>query len=171
MSNSYVTQDTPIYTATGRPLDALPQRVGDSNSGSGLATGIMVCGVFVVVAIMAATFYSPTDMSSAVVNSPDNSVVESDGTAVPTPAEATPAIEDPITPAPAAATAAPAEDAATAAPAADSQTAAPAADAQPAAPAADTQTTAPAATADPAATPAPVAPATGAAAPATQPQP
>lgn len=101
MSDQYAPQEMPIYRSSAAPysipvLAELPIPTLTRSSGSGLGTGLMVCGVFVVVAVLAAVFYSPGYVSAPTVNSPANSVVQSNGAATP---EATPAIDPTVVPA------------------------------------------------------------------------
>lgn len=139
MSDLYASDGSPAFPSQGYQSTAAqsaPYRsglaqaptpgAGYTQGGSGLGTGLMVCSVFGVLAVLAAVFYSPAEISTPAASAPVENVVESDGSTVPVPAEATPDIADPVTP-----------DAAVADPAVDQ----PAAD-QPVTPAA----TAPAAT-------------------------
>lgn len=94
MSDPYARKDPTGYgTGTPQPdaplrTDLPPVNTGRA-SGSGLGTGLMVGGVFVVVAILAFAFYSPGDDVAPVVTEPENAI-QSDGTAVPVTPEATP---------------------------------------------------------------------------------
>jgi hypothetical protein len=84
---------------TDRPVNpALLAR--PPSDGSGLGTGLLVVCVFAVVAVLALALYSPRDAAPAVAPAAPAVVLESDGGVVPTPPEATPAIEpaiDPVT--------------------------------------------------------------------------
>ena len=106
MSDQYVPKDSPGYAGyrsgteprfpeaqpAASPVDAT------RSGGSGLGTALMVCGVFVVIAIFAATFYSPSDISYQDINQPAERVIESDGLTVPVPAESIPGIVPEVAP-------------------------------------------------------------------------
>ena len=97
MSDTYNQQNAPGYRAAATDRDNssrayIEPRLPTTSGGSGLATGLMVCSVFVVIAIFAAVFYNPNYIDPAAINQPAGNAVQSDSKAMPAAPEAAPEI-------------------------------------------------------------------------------